>query len=237
MFIKQILAALATSAVIATGADAAPLQIDFSTVAGGQSGWETINGTGSPSGTFSGYSSLGAGNITVSLSNIEFNRLYKNGTSGPFDDFPGTDLDAMYGDLLFRNDNGATVDVTISGLQAGTFQITTHHLIATPNPGDFDLFVQDADNPGFGQFVGNFDQGTGSTTTFNPNVITFDVFSNGVDDIILRMEQGTPTTGGNTGGWFGFNGLEIAAVPEPTSVACWSILGLGLGYYRLRRKK
>jgi len=192
------------------------LQLDFSADAGTQSGWEGLGGTAdgtSKSGAFSGYTDLSAGDVTVSLTGLEFNRGYDNGT-GAVTDFPEPDLDAMYADMLFRNDNASTVNITISGLKAGKFQITTHHLIRTPGPGTFILDVQDADSPSFGQSVGTFTQGTGvNGVSFNPNVITFDVVSNGTDNIVVRMTQETPTSGGNTGGWFGFNGMEIAPAP------------------------
>jgi len=194
-----------------------PLQIDFSTGGGTQAGWEAINGTGSPSGTFSGYTDLATGDITVSLSNIEFNRLYRNGFTGATEDFPETDLDAMYSDLLFRNDDAETVDVTIAGLQAGTYQITSYHLNAPNTPSVFDYKVQDADSPSFGQFVGNFPMGLGNATSFDPTVVNFEVESNGSDDIILQLDATFIGTGGNTGGWFGFNGLVIAVPDIPST--------------------
>lgn len=184
MYNAKRLTAFAGAAAIALGSQAAPLLVDMSTGASpAQTGWETISGTGSPSGTFSGYTELASGDITVSLANISFDRLYKNGFTGPADDFPGTDLDSMYSDLLFRNNSSATVDVTISGLQAGTYTLTTHHLIATSNPGTFDIDVTDATGT---VTLGPFDQGTGSTTTFDPTVVSFDVVSNGTDAIVLN---------------------------------------------------
>ncbi|MEO0475636.1 MAG: PEP-CTERM sorting domain-containing protein [Planctomycetota bacterium] len=227
MFNAPQLSALLGIAVLTAGIHAAPLQIDFGADAGTQAGWEGLGGTAdgsSQSGTFSGYTDLAIGDIDVALTGLEFNRRHNNGNSNV--DFPGTDLDAMYGDMLFRNDDGATVNVTISGLQAGTYSITVHSLIDTSAPGKFDLNVQDANSPAFGQSVeDDVDQGTGNASTFSPNVITFEVVSNGTDDIILQMVQGTVTTsGGTTGGWFGYSGLEIEVVPEPSSLA---LLGLG----------
>jgi hypothetical protein len=237
----RLVALGAALALLASGVQAATLQVDMSTGAGlaAQAGWESISGTGAPSGTFSGYTDLAAGNITVSLSNISYDRLYRNGfTDATPDDFPGTDLDEMYGDLLFRNNASAPIDITISGLKAGTYQVTTHHLHAggAVTPSEFDLDVQDADSPAFGQSVGNFTMGLGlgGSTTFDPTVVMFNVESNGTDPIILRMNATFIGTGGNTGGWYGFNGLEIDVVPEPASLAS-GLLGLTLIGLRRRR--
>lgn len=218
---------------LATVEGASHFQLDFSTVGGSQAGWETINGTGSPSGSYSGYTELtGASNLTVDLANIAFNRTYRNGGSG--DDFPGTDLDAMYSDLLFRNNDAATVDVTIGGLLAGTYQITTYHLNAPNTPTQFDFIKTDSTGT---SNTGNFAMGLGNTSTFAPTVITTSVVSNGTDDIVLQLDATAIGTGGNTGGWFGFNGMEIevaaSPIPEPSSLA---LLGLG-GFLFLRRKR
>ena len=231
-FLKHALALISLCCLPAAQASSL-LQIDFSSDAGTQSGWEGLGGTAdatSANGMFSGYTGLAAGNITVNVTGLEFNRRHDN-TS--FDtNFPTTTLDDMYGDMLFRNDNSTTVDITISGLLAGTYQITTHHLINTPSPGDFDIDVQDADSPSFSQSLGNFAQGTGNASSFDPNVIVFNVVSNGSDDIILRMTQGTPSSGGTTGGWFGYSGIEIT-IPEPST----ALLGVFGGLLLLRRRR
>ena len=135
---------LAAMAILSGSAYAATLQIDFSSDAGTQSGWEALGGTadGTPkSGTFSGYTDLAAGDVTVTVAGTGlFNRGHNNST-GAGSDFVGTDLDEMYADILARNTAGGTINLTISGLKAGTIQVTTHHLINTPNPGTFALDV------------------------------------------------------------------------------------------------
>ncbi len=118
------------------------------------------------------------------------------------------------------------------GLKAGTYTITTHHLNATNTPSRFDLDVQDADSPAFSQSAAaDIPMGLGSATSFNPTVITFEVVSNGTDPIILRMTDTFIGSGGNTGGWWGINGMEI--IPEP-STALLGALGM-LALLRRRR--
>lgn len=229
------LAILGSLASIPTAQATTLLQIDFSADSGTQTDWEGLGGTAdvsSANGIFAGYTGLSAGNITVNVTGLEFNRRSDNTN---FDtDYLGTTLDDMYNDMIFRNDNSTTVDITISGLLAGTYQVTTHHLVNTPGPGTYLLDVQDADSASFSQSVegGAITQGTGNGSSFNPNVLNFDVVSNGTDDIILRMTQGTPTSGGTTGGWFGFNGMEIT-IPEPST----TVLGAVGGLLLLRRRR
>ena len=125
--------------------------------------------------------------------------------------------------------------VIIGGLKAGTYQFTTHHLtegVLATVMSTFNLAVQDADSTAFGQNVGLFSMGKGSTTTFfAPTVPVFTVTSNGTDPISLRI---TTASIGNTGGqsqWVGINGLEI--VPEPSTTLLSAIGMLAL----LRRRR
>jgi hypothetical protein len=123
-------------------------------------------------------------------------------------------LDEMYYDLIFRNDENATPQVSIGGLSAGTYRITTYHHITDSGATktSFDLDVQDADSPAFGQAVGNFTMGNDLT---GPTIVTFDVTSNGSDPILLRLTA-NPLGPGGTGNWFGFNGLELVIPADAT---------------------
>jgi hypothetical protein len=139
---------------------------------------------------------------------------------------PTSGLDDMYRDLIFRNDT-TSFTLTISGLLAGDYYIRTYHHVEIAGGGpertSFDIHVQDADSPSFGQFVGNFTMG-GNGTPVDSGLFT--VNSNGSDDIVLRF---TATNIAGTGGqdWWGVNGMTI--VPEPDSLALLGGLGcLGL---------
>jgi VCBS repeat-containing protein/autotransporter-associated beta strand protein len=114
-----------------------------------QAGWESFSKSGdanNKSVSYSGYTGLASGDITITTSGVEFTRNYDNGGSAA-PDFPGTDFDNLYNDLILRNDLDNPLDITISGLAAGTYQITTHHHLfanADSDVSEFDLLVQDA---------------------------------------------------------------------------------------------
>lgn len=215
--------ALLTGVVAAQGADRFKLDFDN----GGapsptQTGWEAFTETAdanNKSASYSGYTDLASGDITITTSGVQFTRNYDNtNTAAP--DFPGTDLDRVYNDLILRNSTAATLNVSIAGLKAGTYQITTYHLvqaISSDRTAEFDLHVQDADSPSFSQWVGNFSMGKAHTTTgpiFAPTAPTFTVTSNGTDPIILRLTGTYLNPQGGTLNWFGINGLEVR-VPPP----------------------
>ncbi len=231
-----------TSLACITAAQGALFQLDFSSRQTQASPWETINGTGTPTGTYSGYTDFSAGDLTVSASNIVFNRNFNN-SSGTAD-FPGTSLDNMYVDMLFRNDITQDIDITIEGLKAGTYNITTHHMtgasLGVTVPA-FNLLVTDSGSAGFSQNEGNFSMGISGAggvaayADFAPTVVTFEVTSNGTDDVIVRIDPTSVNPAGGTLNWVGLSGLEIETVPEPSSTA---LLGLGaLALISRRRRK
>jgi len=225
---------------IATAAQAAVFQLDFdnSMTNPTQSGWEAFTDTSDPNNksvNYSGYPDLATGDITIATSGVLYTRAYDN--SSTVDDFPGTTLDALYSDLILRNNTSGTLDISIAGLTTGDYRITTHHLISANNLADvsaFDLLVQDADSAAFSQVVGNYEMGRGvDGSYFAPTIVTFDVTSNGTDPIVVRLAP-TSLGPGGTLNWVGINGLEIAVIPEPSSLALLGIIGL---IFRRRRNR
>ena len=188
------------------------LQVDFDNAIADptQAGWEAFSDTGdanNKSVSYSGYTDLATSDITITTSGVEFTRNYNNG-GGAAPDFPGTDLDKVANDLILRNDTGSPLDITIEGLSAGVFQITTHHLVGSDGPAtsEFDLLVQDADSSDFAQTVGNFAMGKSSEGLTSPDFL---VTSNGVDPVVLRLSGTFVNPAGGTLNWIGINGLEV----------------------------
>ena len=202
------LSSLAASASLIGSSSAALLQVDFNDKAAEitPSGWEAFSSTTDPNNktqAFSGYDDLaGIGNdVSITSAGIEFSR--DAGLPS------GTGLDDMFRDLVFRNDDGNVITVTISGLLAGTYEMRTYHHVEAASGGSertsFDLDVEDADSPSFGQAVGNFTMGGEGVPTDSG---VFTISSNGTDDVVLRFTQ---TASGGLGGrdWWGINGLEL----------------------------
>ena len=224
-------------------AQAASLLIDFENSAGTtETGWQAFTDSGEANNKtmlFAADPAITGSNVSITTTGVEFTRNYNNGGSAP-PAFWADDLDSVYNDLILRNDGSTTLNIAIGGLVAGTFDITTYHLVSG-NSGStvtsFDLDVDDADSAGFSQNVGTFSMGKANTVDFfSPTVNTFEVTSNGTDPVTLRLTVDVLGPGG-TGNWMGVNGLEIANVapiPEPSSTA---LLGLGGLALIMRRSK
>lgn len=201
-----------------------------------QAGWQAFSDStdqNNKTEVYAGFTDLSAGNISITTTGVQFTRNTNNGNL--LTNLPGTDQDRLYNDLILRNAAGA-IDISVSGLRAGTYVFTTHHLVqggSTSSPNDFNLLVQDANSPVFGQNVGNYLMGKGQSDFFEPTALVFEVVSNGTDPVIVRVDIPAPL-GGGQGAWVGINGLEIAPIPEPSSLG---LLGLGSLLLLARRRR
>lgn len=85
--------------------------------------------------------------------------------------------------------------------------------------------------------------GRNQVISYSESVADGDVFL--TNDGFTAFRMVTDATGATSGAFFAlgeieFFGQEFVAVPEPASIAIWSLIGLGLvgfGWYRTRRKK
>ena len=237
MFTTKHLAALIGVAAMTTAAahGSTLFQLDFDNAITSptQSGWESFSDSGDGTASnktvnYSGYTEFATGNISIKTQGVTHTRNYNNGGSAA-PNFPGTDLDKVYNDLILNNgDAGTAITLTISGLKSGTYDFTTHHLTQggeLSTKSTFDLLVQDADSPAFSQDQGTFEMGRGDGTTYwDATVVDFTVTSNGVDPVLVQIKSKV-VVGGGQGAWVGISGLEIA-VPEPSSLALLAMGGL-----------
>lgn len=183
-----------------------------------QSGWSSLPVDESGDGSTTFPTSLG--NVKITVAGV--------GTRNR-NDIVGDPLSNVNEDFSFADGSGASILVTIEGLLAGPYDLTSFHYdpeAGAINTSLFDLTVTDA----FG--TRQVRDGapwllTGHTYSvlFSGSPITLLITpDNSADPAILRTR---------------FNGLIITQTPEPTSVAMWLILGLsltGLAYFCVRLK-
>ena len=143
----------------------------------------------------------------------------------------------------FVKNNAGFIELTFSGLPAGLYTATSYHVDPDFDQAeDIHVFITDAlgTDVDAGQ-VGDADfsaGGAGGLTTAEvagSSIMDFSFFSDGVNDVILVFDGATNSGDNETP----LNGLflQFQAVPEPASVAIWSLIGLGLvgfGYRRFR---
>ena len=238
-----ILPAIAGFAQFAQGTTLFQLDFDNSVPASPdntQSGWQTFSETADANNktvNYSGFTGLALGNISITTAGVTNTRNYNNGGAAA-PDFPGTGLDRLYNDMILNNGAvNTSITITIAGLMAGTYDITTHHLTeggSGSTKSTFDFHVQDADSPTFGQNVGTFEMGRGASSPlfFAPTVLNFAVTSNGTDPVLLRIRTASLAAGGGQGAWVGISGMEIQAIPEPSA----ALLG-AIGFLALLRRR
>ncbi|NWK55492.1 PEP-CTERM sorting domain-containing protein [Verrucomicrobiaceae bacterium N1E253] len=234
---------------------AATLKVDF-------------NVNGGSSGTASGYTSISGSNgsdlsaTSLNLGSDSFQVSIDARNSDGSDDGntrwidrenPGTGVwsgaaaNPLSQDWVSTDDFRDYLVLTFSGLEAGTYDLTTIH-------GDWNgntvtrIDVQGSVNGGTSYInlqdgpVYDARQGPGGSTV-GPATVTIDntFTANGADDVIFLFHAGANKFGdaGNTGSsnvnrFVALNGFELSSVPEPSSTV---LLGLGgLAFVMYRRK-
>ncbi len=128
-----------------------------------------------------------------------------------------------------------------SFVNTGLSFVESINLDLNTSPNSLSGDTQDMDVIINGITVGSFSISPGDSVV--PISITgFNVAAIGVDDFLLRLETTRTVTAfaGSAGIVAGSNNLELAnSVPEPSSMAVWSLLGLvvgGIGWYRRKRQ-
>jgi len=220
--------------------DAHDLRLDFGTTTGDdQTGYSLFERGSGASGTTSSPQSetfgslLGAGDmVTVSLSAVDGDLRWRD--RGDVTNHPQGDMleDLVAG--IFGGASGGDLEMTLSDLEAGPYEITTYHHDPLTIEGRIDIDVDDA-------LGAHADVVTGllqSAGYDNPTVAeaTFQFVANGTDDIVITFDQtgypahefGTPAAV--------LSGFTLTLVPEPSALM---LLATGVLAWlpRARRRK
>jgi hypothetical protein len=210
--------------VDAFDAPASETEIGFTRMtAAGMTG-DAINGNFAPAATING--------VTVTASFVVGNMQFRDrGIASAT--VPPPPFQNLLRDFIGSDNNPAgntEIDVRIAGLAAGQYEITTFHHdwnVASLN-NLFDIVVNDAN--GMGQLLVNDATFNNTDPYFGETIF---VTSNGVDDILLRIISDANASVDHR---VRFNGIVIAAVPEPASIALWTLGSLGLAWGARRRR-
>lgn len=180
---------------------------------------------GSISPTQAGFASVtqsGATGIVsdVGTVDISFSSLVTGNPDrdrGPLTGGPGLPLSDLLRDFIFSQ--AGQFDITVSGLLAGNYDFTGYFHDNNVDQGTLDFYVNNGDGNGFVQVLDDLAY-SGLTTAPDPvGMGMFSFTADGTNDVIFRMDS----SGVNDV----VNGFQIsaAAVPEPTSIAMWLVLG------------
>ena len=191
----------------------ADLSIDFNDNDGGvsptQSGFTSVTQTGATNIVSD------VGTIDISFSSFSIGDPDRD--RGALTGGPGLSNSNLLRDFIFSQ--AGQFDITVSGLLAGNYDFTGYFHDNNVDQGTLDFFVNNGDGNGFVQVLNDVDY-SGPTTSPDPvGMGMFSFSADGTNDVIFRMDS----SGVNDV----INGFQIsaAAVPEPTSIAMWLVLG------------
>lgn len=194
---------------------------------------------------------LGPTNLTSSAAtgSVNFTIAIDNGSGGNVDwrdrgDSTSTDPLVQVGEDHVKN-NAGLLEVTLTGIPAGNYEVTSYHIDASFNNLSDDVQVLVSDAVGTlvnaGVSADGSQGGAGANglneTLMESTSMVFQFVSDG--NPVSLLFDGTASAINQTP----LNGLEInllQVVPEPASIAIWSLIGIGLcgfGYFRFGRKR
>lgn len=128
-------------------------------------------------------------------------------------------------DFIF---DGFSLEVVLSNLQAGRYAMSTYHHDAVVVQGTFDILVTDAAG-NLRTVATGLTHSTGFTGA--PTTATFEVFADGANDLIVRLQK-------TSGGGLALGGFSLSLmVPEPSSLLLAALGGLLLPMGRRRRRR
>lgn len=226
--IRSLLAGLFLAVLVAV-AEAVPLSVDFSqsTDVPLQAGFVGFSGNSTATITnnyAADFGTGGGGTVSVTISGNTHYRDYPAITSGSF-----VGESALLSDSVLRNEDG-TMTLTLDDIADGMYEITTYHHGTSFGNGVFDVLLSDAN--GSDMLIADNFMGTGGTSPMDIATLTFDFVSDG-SPVEIDIVGGGPNNHAQLNGFV----LEQIVVPEPASIALWSLLGmLTVGGFVWRRK-
>lgn len=201
--------------------DSSTTQAGFTRMTGAGMTGTAANGAFTPTATVDGITVTAAGGIL---------QYRDRGTAGLLFPPHSEPYVNLLQEFIGKDGDDASINVTISGLSAGYYNITSFHhdwnVWATAK--FFDILVSDADGTNQLKMDDAF-----FASTQNPYLgETYSIHADGLNDVVLTfVEQGTASTAPVR-----FNGLILASVPEPSKGVLALMGAAGILGVRRRRK-